>query len=270
LIQVTPSTGLLRVSAEATADHPEKWNPVLVISEGEREERIAPLPTGPDPPGAALAAFRVPMARLEHELTFSLELDEDTVVELGAPARHDLARRRPRPHRPAAPPAPPASARRPPGAESRPAAEPRPGAESRPAAEPRPAIEPQLDGAPHPAADPQADADAALLSILSEISSGRTDASPLDRWFAETIDALGATAPASPAPRRPDRLMAEVENALHEAFPQSGAPAPHRHHDGSASDRLEPYLPPKPGREAAEALDQLVADLAEIEPRPRT
>jgi hypothetical protein len=66
---------------------------MLVVVTGDRRDRIAPLPTGPDPPGEMLAAFPLPLATLEEELQFALELDEATVVELGVPSRHEVSRR---------------------------------------------------------------------------------------------------------------------------------------------------------------------------------
>lgn len=102
-IEVTPSTTLLRVSGEMGEALSTNLMPTLLLTDGEQTDRLSPLPTGPESPGIVFAAFRIRSERLADAVTFSLDLGDDKLVDLGSPVQHPLPRRRPARTRPDGP-----------------------------------------------------------------------------------------------------------------------------------------------------------------------
>src|SRR5262249_20272746 len=86
-IEAAPDRALLRVAARPDARRAGNGPPTLVIDDGARLHRLAPLPAPADPTGLMRAAYSAPVALLQGRTACALELGGGAVVDLPAPTR---------------------------------------------------------------------------------------------------------------------------------------------------------------------------------------
>ena len=86
-VDAAPGTALLRVAARRTSETSPDERPTLVVDDGQRVHRLAPVPAPADPVGLLRAAFSAPAALLGSHAFYSLEFSNRAVVALPAPAR---------------------------------------------------------------------------------------------------------------------------------------------------------------------------------------
>jgi hypothetical protein len=96
-VQAAPGTALLRLSARPSAGVVEDGPSTLVVDDGERLHRLAPLPSPPGDDGLLRFAYSAPLALIGGHTAFALELPDGSVLGLPAPtkrlARHELQQR---------------------------------------------------------------------------------------------------------------------------------------------------------------------------------
>jgi hypothetical protein len=83
LVQATPGTVLLRVTARAPASIPRE--PTLLVDDGEHVHRVRPLPSPPDPDGWLRAAYSLRSEILDDMPAFMLEVWPGAFFDLPDP-----------------------------------------------------------------------------------------------------------------------------------------------------------------------------------------
>ncbi|HET9074810.1 MAG TPA: hypothetical protein VFN48_09540 [Solirubrobacteraceae bacterium] len=85
-VEAIPGKALLRIAADPTFD------PAATVLVVDGEERIAPLPAPPGPPGVARVAFSIPADLAERARGYALALGSGALVDLPAPSRRQGTR----------------------------------------------------------------------------------------------------------------------------------------------------------------------------------